>query len=317
MSPKAREPFYVDNSTLAAFARCSSEAALRYGYGYTTVEERAPLKAGTAGHAAMAVWLTGGSKDDAMAAFAASYQAWAGENVAPGDRLGYENTSAILSAWFESHPLHAFPFRTQYAEIGFTLPLDDAGEIVFCGRMDGLVKTLDRTGLYVLENKFPGRINEQFLKQFRMGSQVSGYVWGAQQHFRQPVLGAYVNAVEFSKLPNDPVRKCAKHGVVYAECSALHVNSDLRIVERTPEQLESWRVWALTLARRYRRMLQRYPTLEHIEFVPQEGQFTLTCTWCGFHDFCRTGRQQHGMIQYEPWEPHKTEAERVATGKKP
>lgn len=331
------DPLTLDNSALVAVARCSTEAWLRYYLGYTTVEERAPLKAGTSGHEAMAVWFRGGTREEVLDTFANGailpdgkrsshgYQAWADENVPLNpktgalDRLSHENTSAVLAAWLDTHPVHAFPFRIrgpEYVEIGFAYPLAD--DVVICGRIDAVAESLEDHELYIVENKFPGRINDMFTKPFAMGSQGSTYLWAAGQHMSGSVLGMYVNAVEFSKLPSDTKRKCTIHGVVFAECGQLHANSDLLIVHRTPEQIEAWKENALALARRFARLIKAFPTLDYMEFVPQEGWFNGLCGQCGFFDFCKTGRRNMGMLVYDPWNPlDSSGAERAASGSKP
>jgi len=53
-------------------------------------------------------------------------------------------------------------------------------------------------------------------------------------------VGAYINAIEFSRLPSSD-RRCTVHAVAYSECGHLHANSDLLIVERTPAEIEEWK----------------------------------------------------------------------------
>ena len=327
---------YVDNSTLSATS-CSTEALMRYGHGYTSADERAYLKAGTSGHAAVACWFRGGTKDEALDVFANGswcncsddgvtpehfnpecpkcagtgrhndgYQAWADDNVLPDNRLSFLNTSRIVDYWLDKHPLAVFPFKIDpsLVEIGFAFPLTDEGDIVFCGRIDGLV-TMNGV-YYVLENKFPGAIKPDYVRQFQVGSQLSGYQWAAAQHTNLPVVGSLINAVEFSKLPSSD-RNCKMHAVPYIECGHLHAKWELLgPVDRTPEALVEWRKTAINLARRYQDLLRRFPHVEQIHKARMQGMFFNRCQFCAFFDWCKTGRRQDlipSLLVHQPWFP--------------
>ena len=78
-------------------------------------------------------------------------------------------------------------------------------------------------GYVVVDHKTTGFINSMWTDQWAMDGQVTGYIWAARQLLRdKPVMGAFINGVQFSKLPNDGVRKCKDHGVKYAECGPMH-----------------------------------------------------------------------------------------------
>lgn len=365
---------YIDNSTLSSVA-CSTEAVMRHVHGMTSSEERAYLKAGTSGHAAVAAWFKGAPKDEALDVFAYGswcetcggdgreyteesvpgpaegyscpkcsgtgrqrdgFKVWADENQPPGDRLSHENTSAVLSHWLDTHPVSALPVIIDPAliEVGFAFPLHDPDvcgcghkatfhgdgpcgwplcicsgfySIVFCGRIDGLVRLKQTGDYYVWENKFPGNIGPQWARQFYIGSQLSGYQWAAEQHTSIPVMGSLVNACEFSKLPSSE-RKCTKHAVDYAECGHLHAKFELLgPINRTPEALVTWRKSALVLARRFKQLTRSFPAMAQIERVPMEGTFFNRCQFCAMFEWCRTGRQLAlvpSMLAYEPWRPY-------------
>ena len=334
----ASEPLFIDNSTMKAMARCSTEALVRYGLDYAAREERAPLRAGSAAHRAMETYYKGEPNFDfdgtpylfnnpiqaALAIFELEYAEWAEENVSPDDRLSYANTSKILAYWFDRHPIKSLPFKImpELVEVGFCLPLAD--EVYFVGRMDSIVEDLSASmpAWYVEDHKFTGRINPTFVKALRLDSQLSGYIYAAQQHTNKSVVGAYINAVEFSKLPSDPTRKCSKHGVLYSECGEIHTNYELiGPITRSESQIEAWKDTAIKLAREYRKLVRSYPTLEHVELVPQEGMFHQACAFCGFYDFCSVGRPLNlvdSLLVLEPWRPYSySQAKAPTTGHKP
>jgi hypothetical protein len=302
------DPLYIDNSTLKAVARCSTEAFMRYIHARTTPEERATLKSGTAVHAALATYLKGDGVIAAIQALADEYREWAEANVADEDRLSWKNVEAVAYAWFDAHPLDELPFRVtapEFVEIGFAEPLDDAGEFVFCGRLDAFGVRANDGLPCLIEHKSTGQIASDWIRQFKKDSQVSGYMWGAQQHLGQRIVDVYVNAIEMKKLPSSD-RKCKEHGVQYSECGAQHAKSEIIIVSRTDAQLAEWRKTALHLARRYKELLQRYPNVTAIDKVRMQGTFNGSCRWCQFDDFCNAGRPANmigSMFVEDRWSP--------------
>jgi PD-(D/E)XK nuclease superfamily protein len=255
----------------------------------------------------------------------------------PWFRLSYTNLSKIIAEYLETHPLNAFSFSVnpKLVEVGFEVPLIDecvcghAEErhldggcawrhhckcaeyrpaFVFWGRLDAIVQSNHDRSLYVLDHKTTGRLSPYTAEKYRMDSQMSGYVWAAQRTIGQPIVGVYINAIEFAKLPSDPVRKCRDHGVVYAECGRYHMKSELLIYTRSPDQLEDWRRTALSLARRYRDLASQVPHIEALPDVMQQGTFNGACGFCDFAKFCQAGRPTHyvqTMLTYSPWQPYE------------
>jgi len=304
----------VDNSILAAVATCDTKAVLRYVLGYTSVEEDAKLKAGEAGHHALAVYFQGATARESLAVFRAQYQAWADANVEPNDRLSHANCAAILQYWFDTRA-KTLPFNPipELVEIGFSVPLDDDGEFEFIGRIDNIAESKDGSGLYIVDHKFTGNISAVWNKQFQTASQITGYIWAADKHVKKldmhrgPVVGAFINAVEFGRTPSSD-RKCKEHGVLYSECGIHHTKFDIPITIRGKAQTEQWRETAINLALRYKALKENYPGVEHAHLPQMQGLFNRSCTWCEFNSFCGGGRQPNGLkagYVYDPWHPFK------------
>ena len=310
------EPLYVDNSQLKAVARCSTEAMVRYVLHWTTAEERAALLAGTAFHKAMEAHFQGETSEVALKAFTDNYSEWGEANVATTDRLHPTNLVRILNHWLETHAVRSLPFQVAHdlVEIGFSFPLTDEGDIVFCGRIDAIATY--EGGHYIVEHKSTGRISADWLDAFHLDSQLSGYIWAAGQHLGEPVVGAFLNAVEFSKLPGS-AGKCKTHGVPYSECGHLHANAQIAVVTRTEAQLVEWRKTATTLARRFAEMKAKWPTLAHLHKVRTQGTFNGSCRWCSFKELCKLGRSVeyiHANLIHDPWSPFDHAAKRTTDG---
>jgi hypothetical protein len=335
---------YVDNTTLRAVQACESEAALRYVLGYGMPGDQHPLECGTAIHEVLADYFRGKPASYCLRKYELLYRGYAEEagleqSDNPMARLGWQNTSLILDEWFATHPLRGFPFRVHpnMVEVGFEYPLDDEcvcghreakhdaqrgcayrgrcgctayrPAFVLWGRLDAIVQSEHDRALYVLDHKTTGRISPYWVEKFRNDSQMCGYVWAAQKTLGQPVTGIYINAIELSKLPDDPVRKCRAHGTVYAECGRHHMRSELLIFTRSPDQLEEWRLTALKLARQYRDLLRSIPDLRTaLTKTRMEGTFTGACGFCTFAPFCQAGRPlQYAdtMLIQAPWRPYE------------
>ena len=298
---------YVDNSTLSAFARCPSYAIMRYHLGYTSRDEAAALKAGTAFHAAMEVHLRGGAWHAVNEAFNANYEEWAKANVDGDDRLSFYNVGRILECWCDDHPLETLPYyvHPDFIEVGVAQPLDDNGDYVITGRFDAAVQSWDRDDWYVMDHKTTGRLDQNFVRKFQMDSQMSTYIWVLSQTVPN-VVGAYVNAIELKRLPSDTKRKCKDHGVVYAECGHLHYNSQLFMVQRTPAELDEWRTTALALAQEYSRLTAEIKSVADIGKARMRGMFNGSCAYCEDYDWCLSGREPelvNAMFVYSPWQP--------------
>ena len=306
---------YVDNTTLKQVARCSSETVLRAILGWTTQEEKATLLSGSAGHEALASYFRAQARghgkdvciDTGMHKLEHEYKEWAEAEVPEDDRLGWPNVRAIVAEWMETR-WGRLPFQFKHpddVEVGFAYPLDEEGEFVFYGRMDGKAYHLMDDSWVVAEHKFTGNMSPFWVRQWKLDSQVTGYLWAAQQHYGD-VSGVMINAIELGKLPSSE-RQCRTHGMLYSKCSLQHVKAQLiGPITRTPEQFEEWRLTALMLARKYKELSEVYTTIEHLPYVRMTGCFSGACRLCDFYDFCSLGRPVHAiptMLKYAPWRP--------------
>lgn len=318
-------PFYIDNSTLSALYSCTSKAWIRYGQHLTTREERAELLSGQAGHAALAAYHECGDMEEALRVFDVIYQLWASSNVDPNDRLAFHNTRAILQQFMLHHsvdkyrsttvpiPTHGREWLYQpiLVEVPFEAALDDHGDFIFMGRID-VVAQYNR-GYVVNENKFTGRISEDWKARFRTDSQLSGYFFGCKyglvdgKALNLPIMGGFVTAIQLSKLPSDPVRRCKEHGTKYSECSVQHAKWEIfGPLPREEQMILNWRADALAGAKRMKQLLEDAPDIHHVQQIAQEGMFTGACRWCEFARVCETGRNPQGLLGkliVSPWDP--------------
>jgi hypothetical protein len=339
---------YVDNSLLKTVA-CETRVAMRHGYGYTSREEAIAAFCGQVVHEVLADHLRGKDIEWCRNRLRFMYKGYSDEYI-PDDkrhrfyRLRYENVDAIVHEWLTQWPKNSLPFAVNpnLIEVGFQIPLSTecvcghdernhaAGgcqwraqcgcqeflyAFIFYGRYDGIVTAEHDHSLYVLDHKTTGRLTPYKVEEYRNDSQMSGYVWAARETTGQDIVGVYINAIELSTLPSDPVRKCREHGVVYAECGPLHMKAQFLAYTRDAEQLDQWHRTAMELARRYKAIVAKAPELENVGTLLTEGAFYGSCLFCDFKDFCAAGRPLNyvdNLLVYSPWRPFDTESQPAA-----
>lgn len=289
----------VDNSILATVAKCDTRAAVRHVLGLTTPDEHAELNAGKAVHTALAAWAFGVTEPSPLTLLEQEYREWADANVAADHRLAFGNVRNIVADWLETHPVAKFPVRVRHVEVPIQVMLTP--DVTFVGVLDALGED-DEGRSWVVEHKTTGRITADWKSQWRLDSQVTGYVWAASAWLGKPVTGAYINGIQLSKLPTS-AKKCPKHGVAYYECAPRHAEHEIVPVGRTPAVVDAWRATAMHLAERYRTLKQVVTNVDDVRQVAMQGAFNNSCRWCPFQDFCETGRRQASMLVSSPWSP--------------
>jgi hypothetical protein len=209
-----------------------------------------------------------------------------------------------MEIWLKRHPVESFPWVVREAEKVVGVPLCEG--IEFFMKRDLLVEMKDTKICYPLDHKTTGKITSWWSNKFKLGSQMTGYVWGTGQEQGNTPPGAFINAIELGKLPEPGEKKCATHKTPYAECWQAHAKGELFIVGRTPEKLETWYKDACELARRLRDFALVGKNWDLVRMLPQEGMFNDGCTFCEFAEFCRYDRRPETVetfLQFSPWEP--------------
>ncbi|MCG7853678.1 MAG: PD-(D/E)XK nuclease family protein [Methanosarcinaceae archaeon] len=302
--------FPVDNTRLMSIAACTTQAVIRHGLGYSGKGSKIAADVGNAFHAGLMHWFLGEDIGASLCAFEDEYKKLEKEwKEAAEPRLGLVNARAVFEIWLERHAVDSFPWIVMEAERTVGVPLEGGPDgIEFFMKRDLLVKTKDTGFYYPVDHKSTGRITDWWSKKFRLGSQMTGYMWGTQRQvgFDKPVQGAFINAIELAKLPEPSDKKCATHKVKYSECWKAHAKGELLVVGRTPAKLEIWEKDARMLARRLQAFVDGFKDFELVTLLPQEGMFNDGCTFCEFGEFCKFDRNPamvETLLQYNPWAP--------------
>lgn len=294
--------FKFDNSMLENGV-CTAKALVRHLHGRESKKDKTAADAGTAAHKFYEQFFAGNGILSCLKAFNDKYTELIGTGTDVEERLSPENIRTILTRHAEARPLDQWPFEV--VELEQVKGVEIAPGYEFYVKRDMLVKET-ATGLMApLDHKSTGNMTSWWMKKFKMSSQLSGYVWFTQQESKNFGLMAYINAVEFGKLPGSD-RRCSTHKCKYNECGKYHAKFELLTVTRTPPMLERWLVDALAIAKKMEVMFQAYPTLEHLQYAAREGAFWDGCTFCGYADWCRGGFSPDAVDDYtvsDPWTP--------------
>ena len=300
--------YRADNTILAKWAPCAAAASARHTCGLRGKEPMLAAWTGNAFHAGLEAHFGGGNGLQGEGAFLNEYDRLI---VAPGhvvdqERLGRENCRRIFNHYCDTRTLEAFEVKHgKVVELERSVGIKVSDEFEFWMKRDMLVLGLD--GMYYpWDNKTTGKVNQWWSGEFSMGSQMSGYCWGTGAERGTVCGGAYINAIEVGKLP-DSKTQCKTHKMAYKECALEHTNFQVFYTGRTPAQIAAWYSMACQLATKAIFHTKAYPTVEHLRFVPREGQFIYkACSGCEFKKWCKLDWEPSMWSEFcveERWEP--------------
>jgi len=323
----------VDNTKLGSLSNCEWLYWIQHELHQQQPGEAAPLKQGSDGHEALAYFFSSNTWMDykgALELFESLYRSWAQTNVEYDDRFAWPNQHKVLETYFTRLKTTGIPFEVLAVEMPFEIPItvpipgllrvspNIDIDILFTGKFDLIVKYQDN--IYVLDHKFTGSyLNASWCNQFRTSSQLTGYIWAAQQLGYQEVNGAMINAICTRKLPSAGTRPCAKHKMSFAECGHLHLEAILfPPIERTETQIERWKAM---LEQKVIRMVEIENQYQSIGSggPDKTGIWNsgLTCKNCHFQDLCMlegSVEQIERMTVHRIWDPRSSGGTATVTG---
>ena len=305
----------VDNSRLKSVATCDTQAVIEFVLGYQGKEEPAARKCGKDLHSALAHFFRGGTVEESVGVFRDAYYQFAKDNVPENDKHSFANVYDILDEYLCQHPFDKFPFTPIPESVETPVTAKLADDIELWGLLDLQGVGKEVPGLYVIDHKSTGQnvSGGWWPRTFRLGSQMSAYIWLLQQiHPNEVVAGAYINAIQINKLPDVRFKndggeyKCKTHKTVISECRRQHAIFALYITMRSPELLQEWHRDQIALARRFGALQRTFNDIELIQYAPAQGRNNDACKFCQFRDFCAAGRRPElveSMLVHQPWEP--------------
>lgn len=323
----------VDNSILAATAKCHTYAYVRYALGLNTREESLALAAGSAYHLGLKSWLDGDGVKQALRVMADSYEAKVDSYLrkVERDRLGADDrrfepewVEAIFHQYLTEND-RKFPFKvvggTMEKPIAAPFPmrnLESGKEVLYVARLDAVVRKWESGGRWSMDHKSTKRATEWWIEKEKISSQFSGQMWLAQQPALRDFLGTdtsfqgvVLNVIEIPD-PHKSEQTCRDHKVSYQECSVRHAGSTFVYVQRSKPEMEGWLWTARKLTREYDRLvtLAKADGIAGIPNVQMQGRFNQGCVFCSQREWCRLGRNTSKAAQRitfidDPWDPRR------------
>lgn len=215
-SPVITFPQAIDNSLLSTFKRCPTAAYWESIRKKRIASPNVHLNAGGAFAHGLEVtrdafYNRDVPSDDAIAlGIEALIGYWKDIDGKIRTTKTLDRMVGALIEYFELWKMESDVFRpyrksdgTHAIEFNFAIPLEDilhpeTGEpIIYCGRLDMLVQ--DSNGLILVEDdKTASQLGDQWIKNWNLDSQFTGYCWAMRQH-DIPVAGALIRGISILK----------------------------------------------------------------------------------------------------------------------
>lgn len=212
--PKFPFPEGIDNSALSAFKKCPLSWAYAHGRKLAPAQGSIHLHAGAAFAKGLEVarreYFDNGqdpftAQTKGVEALIKSYGDFdAGDN----DKKTCEKLIEALADYFIQYPLETNPVRplklpngTHCVEFDFAVPLDiphpeTGNPILYTGRFDMLGEY--EGALYGVDEKTASQLGQQWMNNWDLDSQFTGYTWAVQQ-YNYPIVGFFVRGISLLK----------------------------------------------------------------------------------------------------------------------
>lgn len=303
---EGRATLVVDNSILAAVAKCPTYAYTRYACGLATKGTSLALSSGSALHLGLAAWLEGEPIDRAVEVCAEDYERAverylvaieATELPADDRRFAPEWIAAILHQYLTRYE-GKWPFKVLKGstEQPISAPFEDCNlpsgkDVLYVARLDGIVRRWESGDRWNLDWKSTRKASEWWIAKQKTSSQFTGQRWITEQTEGTEIAGVVLAVLEVPE-PHRSENKCKEHKVSYQECSIRHAGSDFVYITRGLAEIEAWKWTARGLIREYDRLLTRAEEdgMAAMPDIPMRGRFNEGCTFCEMKKFCDLGR---------------------------
>lgn len=296
----------ADNSILEAVARCSREAVIKYIWHFDSKEASAPRDVGSAVHAALSSHFAGLDKGRVLRVLVDAYNTYVDPASISSVKYTLANIENIVARWIDVNAVEKLPFDILSNEKTAVVPFNTTRNQYFAMKRDLLIRAHDNGMLSPLDHKTTGSINSPYwLRQFRLNSQFTGYVWATGIETNEIVDRIWINAIETSKLPDSSRKKCKTHGVTYAECAHLHARFKFFTAYRSAFTIAAWKTQTQRLFDIFT-ALHAYNDFSMLAIIPAEGVFRNACRFCDLRDFCAadcTRDAFESLLTHKKWEP--------------
>lgn len=215
--PDLSFPELIDNTSRSMFVSCPTKWVYGNLRNLASKEPSIHLHAGGAfatglEHARKAFFNEGKSEAEAIKVGSeALVQFWGDFEAPEGSAKDLPRLLEALLEYFTEYPLDANPIKplkiggpdlpAHAIEFTFSVPLPirhpvTGNPLVYAGRFDMLAEY--NGTLFAVDEKTASQLGSQWMSQWEMDSQFTGYCWAAQQ-YGYPVGGAIIRGISFLK----------------------------------------------------------------------------------------------------------------------
>ena len=158
-----------------------------------------------------------------------------------------------------------------------------------------LIGTMTQTDeMTFVDHKFTGWLSDGKPSEWRMSGQFPLYAYAMEKMYGTPVRNAFVNAVEWSRLPGGansktPKKRCWKHGVPYVECRMLHAKSFVTHIRFTEDIIGEVVRSCSQGVEKLLALERHHLPVERAKEVPANGRLSGACIWCEYKTLCLYG----------------------------
>lgn len=307
-------PAIIDNSMLSRMKKCEGDAYYSFFENLAPLGTNVHLHAGGAfahgiEHARRAFYVEGKPAAEAIAIGVTELLAYYGDYECPPESAkSAERMAGALVYYFDTYELgsdYVQPWTDGSGtgiEFSFSFPLpiphpQSGDPILYSGRFDMLGQDTRSGQLFVVDEKTATSLGQQWVNQWELDSQFTGYCAGAKL-YKKPVVGAIIRGVSILKTKYD-----TKEAIIY----------------RPQWQIDRWYNESVRLVRRM---------IEVWKYGKDEAHWQLDKSACGayggcaFKLLCASPRpDQWKSVNFEPrvWHPmvrEEREAELLAQKEK-
>lgn len=187
-----------DYSMLSCFQACKRKFYFRYVRHLVGTKRQTALEFGTSIHAALEVWSSTQSVDQALKAFDTSWAEAGGD--APDDaKRTKAMADKVLKGYFKKYAQE--PFEIVSTETPFEINM---GNYMYIGRMDKVIKWDDVIG--PMDHKTSSSLGYSTFDQYNPNMQVDGYIYACQKCLDPNAYMALMDVILIAKTKQEYAR---------------------------------------------------------------------------------------------------------------
>jgi hypothetical protein len=280
--------------------KCSTSAFL-HTHGLYPIELERDKYALTAGiwiHEGLHKWIQGASADECMATIIGGYRPYSDKFMESDSAYHCDNIELIMGLWFEKNRLEDMPFTYINAEYPLRAKLADheistIPDVLVADKVDG--------SLHAIETKSTSkRLDVKFAMNKRIDPQFRQHLYICHANGFD-VKSIILNAIKINKIPQRISKKCRICKIRQDQCWVNHIEFNRFPFTYSPTELLDWMKSTGVLLDKYKGIIYddwrgALKPFSELHMIRQEGIAGDRCSFCGYRDFCGSGRTNMTLL---------------------